>query len=356
MRKPNGPQPVLVASRLTAMNAMAALTERSRRATTRGMAETETDLQNLARLLAWYAEMGAGGVFAETPVNWRARGDSPPGSDFTMPARHSTSPTASTANPERGRVSHLTPGAKPNTAGAERPPSPAPQSPSSRSASHQATAQQAAPPPAVRAFDTSARAAPRQTPAATPVAAQSLAELAAALDAFEGCALKSTAKSLCLYRGAQTARLMVIGEAPGREEDLAGRPFVGPAGQLLDRMLAAIGLDETSVHITNVVYWRPPGNRTPTPHEALVCQPFLDRQIQLVGPEILLLLGGAAAKHMLGVEDGIMKLRGRWHDVERGQRRMRVMPTLHPAYLLRTPAAKRQAWRDLLSVRAALAS
>jgi len=174
------------------------------------------------------------------------------------------------------------------------------------------------------------------------------------LEKFEGCALKATAKNLCFYRDAEKARLMVIGEAPGREEDIAGKPFVGPAGQLLDRMLAAIGESEQTVHITNMVYWRPPGNRTPTPQEGLICRPFLERQIELVEPRVILLFGGAAAKHMLNTPEGIMKLRGSWRQIEVGGKRIRTMATLHPAYLLRTPAAKRQAWADLLAVKIAL--
>jgi uracil-DNA glycosylase len=147
---------------------------------------------------------------------------------------------------------------------------------------------------------------------------------------------------------------MIIGEAPGRDEDLAGLPFVGRAGQLLDRMLAAIGLNEELVHITNVVYWRPPGNRTPTLQETSSCRPFLERQIALVEPELVLLLGGAAAKNVLDVNDGIMRLRGKWKQVSLGGRTLRALPTLHPAYLLRTPAAKRLAWRDLLSLQQTL--
>jgi len=135
-------------------------------------------------------------------------------------------------------------------------------------------------------------------------------------------------------------------------EDL--RLFVGRAGQLLDRMLAAIGLNEELVHITNVVYWRPPGNRTPTLQETQSCRPFLERQVQFVEPELVLLLGGAAAKNVLDVSDGIMRLRGKWKDVNMGGRSLRALPTLHPAYLLRTPAAKRLAWRDLLSLRRTL--
>jgi DNA polymerase len=147
---------------------------------------------------------------------------------------------------------------------------------------------------------------------------------------------------------------MLIGEAPGRDEDLEGRPFVGKAGQLLDKMLAAIGLNEGDVHITNIVYWRPPGNRTPTPQEAQVCRPFLERQVELVAPDYLVLLGGAAAKHLLEVAEGIMRIRGKWREAEIGNARVRAMATLHPAYLLRTPAAKRLVWRDLLAIRSAL--
>lgn len=204
----------------------------------------------------------------------------------------------------------------------------------------------------MRAFEPAA--VPRPASAAARPAAASLAELARELQAFEGCNLKATAKSLCLYRGAETAPLMIIGEAPGRDEDLAGKPFVGPAGQLLDRMLAAISLDESSVHITNVVYWRPPGNREPTPQETLACAPFLARQIELVAPKVILLMGGSAAKQLLATADGIMKLRGKWREIDAGGRMVPAMATLHPAYVLRAPASKRQVWRDLLAVRATL--
>lgn len=184
--------------------------------------------------------------------------------------------------------------------------------------------------------------------------AATLTDLRGLLERFDGCALKATAKSLCFYRGAAQARLMVIGEAPGRDEDLAGQPFVGKAGRLLDKMLAAIGIDEGGVHITNVVYWRPPGNRTPTPQETQICQPFLDRQIELVAPDVVLCVGGAAAKQVLDTAEGIMRLRGKWREIRAGARTIRAMATLHPAYLLRTPAAKRMAWRDLMLVRDAL--
>ena len=184
--------------------------------------------------------------------------------------------------------------------------------------------------------------------------AATLDQLAATLAGFEGCGLKATAKNLCFYRGAPKARLMLIGEAPGREEDLEGKPFVGRAGQLLDKMLAAVAMTEEDVHITNIVYWRPPGNRTPTPQEAQVCRPFLERQVELVSPDLVVLLGGAAAKHVLDVAEGIMRIRGKLREVEIGSLRLRAMATLHPAYLLRTPAAKRLAWRDLLAIKAAL--
>jgi DNA polymerase len=184
--------------------------------------------------------------------------------------------------------------------------------------------------------------------------AANLKELEARLVAFDGCSLKATAKNLCFYRGMAQARLMLIGEAPGRDEDLEGKPFVGRAGQLLDKMLAAIGLSERDAHIANIVYWRPPGNRTPTPQEAQVCRPFLERQVELVAPAVVVLLGGAAAKHLFGVSDGIMRIRGKWRALEIGPITARAIATLHPAYLLRAPAAKRLAWRDLLAVKAAL--
>ena len=181
-----------------------------------------------------------------------------------------------------------------------------------------------------------------------------LAELEALVAGFEGCALKRTAKSLCFARGREDARIMLIGEAPGRDEDLQGKPFVGRAGQLLDRMLAAIGLAEEHIYITNTVYWRPPGNRTPTPEEVEACAPFLARQIELLSPDVLVLLGGAAVRNILGVAEGIMRLRGKWLSYACAGRDIATLPTLHPAYLLRTPEDKRLAWRDLLMVKEAL--
>ncbi|HEY9548015.1 MAG TPA: uracil-DNA glycosylase, partial [Kiloniellaceae bacterium] len=177
-----------------------------------------------------------------------------------------------------------------------------------------------------------------------------------ALEAFEGCPLKATATNLCLYDGNPEARIMIIGEAPGGQEDRQGKPFVGPAGQLLDRMLAAIGLDRGRVYITNLLYWRPPGNRNPTPGEIASCLPFLERQIEILQPRLLLLVGGMSAKTLLNRSEGILKLRGRWADYHhpRLPHPIPALPTLHPAYLLRQPAQKREAWRDLLSFAEAL--
>lgn len=206
---------------------------------------------------------------------------------------------------------------------------------------------------------------PAPTPALAPVdpadpllAAREQARRAATLDelrnllaAFEGCPLRYTAKNLCFADGNPGARVMFVGEAPGAEEDIQGLPFVGRAGRLLDRMLAAIGLDRESAYIANIVYWRPPGNRTPTPQEAQVCRPFVERHIALADPDVLVLLGAAAAKEMLGRNEGILKLRGRWFEYNTGTRVIPALPTLHPAYLLRQPAQKRLAWRDFLAIR-----
>ncbi len=181
--------------------------------------------------------------------------------------------------------------------------------------------------------------------------AKTIEELRAALETFEGCPLKATATNLCLYDGNPEAKIMIIGEAPGAQEDRQGKPFVGPAGQLLDRMLAAIGLDRSKVYITNLLYWRPPGNRNPTPGEIASCLPFLERQIEIMQPKLLLLVGGMSAKTLLHRSEGILKLRGRWADYHhpRLDHPIPALPTLHPAYLLRQPAQKREAWRDLLS-------
>ncbi len=278
-----------------------------------------------ARILDWYQAMGVDMALDEAPADWLGRGDCAPGTDFAFPVE--TQP--STASAPQARAS---------------------------SAHGGATGMQAPQPRPVRQFNRSPAPANTTDLDARVRQSRNLQELEAMLGRFEGCGLKATAKNLCFYRGAEHAPLMVIGEAPGREEDLEGKPFVGRAGMLLDKMLAAIGISEKDANITNIVYWRPPGNRTPTPQEALACRPFLERQVELVAPEVLLILGGAAAKQLFDVTDGIMRLRGKWRQLQIGEHHVRAIATLHPAYLLRTPAAKGMAWRDMLAVKAALKS
>jgi DNA polymerase len=182
--------------------------------------------------------------------------------------------------------------------------------------------------------------------------AATLEELREQLAAFDGCNLKFTAKNLVFADGNPAAPIMFVGEAPGREEDLEGVPFIGRSGQLLDRMFASIGLDRTSVYIANSIPWRPPGNRTPTPLETEICRPFFERQIELANPKLLVALGGPAAKALTNATEGILRLRGNWktHLTASGTQ-IPVMPTLHPAYLLRNPAQKRFAWRDFVNVK-----
>jgi len=185
--------------------------------------------------------------------------------------------------------------------------------------------------------------------------AASLEELRAILQAFEGCALRMTAKQLVFADGNPQGRVMFVGEAPGREEDLEGLPFVGRSGKLLDRMMAAIGLDRSGAYIANIIPWRPPGNRTPTPQESAICLPFILRQIELADPDVLVCLGGPAAQALLGVREGILRTRGRFLPYQTGSREIRAIATLHPAYLLRQPLQKRLAWRDFLAIQRALA-
>ncbi len=180
-------------------------------------------------------------------------------------------------------------------------------------------------------------------------AADNLQELASAIASFDGCPLKTSAKQAVFSRGDPQAPVMIVGEGPGAEEDAQGLPFVGRAGQLLDRMLNAAGLVDR-VFITNTVFWRPPGNRTPTAEEQAVCAPFVERAVELVRPRLLLLVGGASAKFMLGKTEGILSLRGRWFPWRSADQSLEIpaLATLHPAFLLRQPAAKRQAWSDVL--------
>lgn len=180
---------------------------------------------------------------------------------------------------------------------------------------------------------------------------ESVEALEAALRGFDGCALKETAINLCFADGNPKAPIMLIGEAPGAQEDRQGKPFVGPSGQLLDRMLKTIGLDRSKVYITNVIYWRPPGNRTPTAAELAICQPFLERQIDLIKPKLLVFVGGIAARALLGVTQGVTKLRGR-HFTYKSDKNVEIpsIVMFHPAYLLRQPAQKRFSWRDIIEI------
>lgn len=278
----------------------------------------------IAQLIEWYRAMGVTDLVDPDPSDWFAMPNRVPGE--TLLVHSGAAPAQSPPQPRLpGRAGPAAPARA-------APPGPAP----------------------ARQFSGTAPDAAVLAARSDAARARTLDELRGMLEGFEGCSLKATAKNLAFYRGAAKARLMLVGEAPGREEDQEGKPFVGRAGQLLDRMLAAIGLTESDVHITNIVYWRPPGNRTPTPQEAQVCRPFLERQVELVAPDIIVPLGGAAAKHLLDVADGIMRLRGKLKPITVGAHSAKAMATLHPAYLLRTPAAKRQAWRDLLTIRSLL--
>lgn len=224
----------------------------------------------------------------------------------------------------------------------------------------------AARPAAARPTPAAMPAAPKAS-AAAPVAASTgaipasacmnLGEIEAALETFDACPLKKTATRLCFADGNPAARVMLVGEAPGRDEDIQGKPFVGKSGQLLDRMLAAIGLSrqaqdrESAVFITNTIFWRPPGNRTPTEAETQMCLPFLLRTIELQKPDVIVCLGATPAHRLTGRNDGILKLRGNWMTANVSGRNIPLLPTLHPAYLLRQSAQKRLAWRDFLSLR-----
>jgi DNA polymerase len=267
-----------------------------------------------ATLVAWYAEMGVDTALEELPVDrFAARPVAPPTAAPALPAA-SVQIIGRSAEipPPRTLITPATPAA-------------------------------AAPP------DETARAA-----RAAAQGAATLDELREALDRFEGCGLRKTATQLVFADGTPGSRVMLVGEAPGRDEDIQGVPFVGRSGQLLDRMLAAIGLDRTKVYIANVVPWRPPGNRTPTPQETAACRPFISRQIELSDPDFLICLGAPSAAELMGNTQGILKFRGQWRDFDTGRRTIKAMATLHPAYLLRQPLQKRLAWRDFLLLKDAL--
>lgn len=269
------------------------------------MDQTTDEIAALAGLIAWYQEAGVSLATDE------------------MPHDHFAEFAAASAAAAAARAQPRAPRAAPVVAADQRP---APVSASPEEAAMAAREQAAA--------------------------AQSLEELRALMDGFEGCELKRTARQLVFADGNPKARIMLVGEAPGRDEDEQGRPFVGRSGQLLDRMLAAIGLDRSSVYISNVIPWRPPGNRAPTPQEMAICMPFIRRHIELVAPAILVCIGGSSAQTLLDQRDGILRLRGKWFDVPCGTGVVPALAMLHPAYLLRQPAHKRLAWRDLRELEA----
>ena len=275
------------------------------------------DKADLLAALAWQAEMGADEAIGEAPV-----------------ARYRDAGRAGAA-PSPTRLSDVAPAVAPDL---------------------RARATSAAPGARPMRLEPSAEAgrAARELAAA----ARTIDELRAALAAFDGCPLKETATNLVFGDGNPRADLMLIGEAPGADEDRQGKPFVGVSGQLLDRMMAWIGLDRTRFYITNILYWRPPGNRQPTAAEVAACLPFVERHIELVDPKLLMLVGGSSAKTLLGRTEGIMRLRGQWFQYQ-SPRMARPIPAtaiFHPAYLLRSPAQKREAWRDLLALKQRLQS
>jgi DNA polymerase len=286
------------------------------------------DRHDLAALLRWYVDMGVDCPVEEAPVDRFAQ---------------------SLAQPKSLAQSASLEPAAPPPAQAASPPRRSPPQPLQKRAPPPVAPAAAARPAAALSQDSAVASARGQA-----ASAGTLDELREKLGAFEGCALKNAATQLVFADGAPDARVMIIGEGPGAEEDRIGKPFVGKAGQLLDKMLAAIGLDRTKVYIANVVPWRPPGNRAPTPQELALCLPFIRRQIELVSPDFLVLLGASSAQTLLNEKEGIMRLRGHWHDYDCGDRKIKALPMLHPAYLLRAPLKKAQAWRDLRSLRHAL--
>jgi DNA polymerase len=264
------------------------------------------------QLLAFYLEAGVDCALTDEPVNRLSDPDIIPGSRETALAKPPRTTSAST------------PAAIPVSIPAAR------------------GEPMAVPEAAIQSAREAARTAP------------TLEVLRTLLENFDGCALKSTATRLVFADGNPQARIMFVGEAPGREEDIEGLPFVGRSGKLLDRMISAIGLDRSSAYIANVIPWRPPGNRTPTPQETQICLPFIQRQIELVNPDVLVTLGNPSTQTLLSTREGIMKTRGRWFEYDTGTRVIRALATFHPAYLLRSPSYKRLAWQDLRAIAKAL--
>ena len=185
--------------------------------------------------------------------------------------------------------------------------------------------------------------------------ASTLSELRDSMIEFDGCSLKNTAMNIVFGDGDEKSDVMVIGEAPGADEDREGLPFVGLSGKLLNKMLHSIGLARSQVYITNIIPWRPPGNRQPTIRETATCLPFVQRHIELINPKVLILVGGTASKTLLVRREGIMRLRGRWFEYQKNDKTtIPAMSIFHPAFLLRSPAQKINAWKDLLAIRSRL--
>jgi DNA polymerase len=277
-------------------------------------------------LLRWYLALGVDCALGETPVNRYESSANPPQSNELLSRE---APLLETPAREAPLL---------ETPAREIPP-------------HEVLAREV---PAHTVAPARRPAAPRESAQEMASRAGSIEELRAALEAFDDCPLKKTASNLVFADGNPAGGVMLIGEAPGAEEDRQGIPFVGAAGRLLDSMFAAIGLSrERDLYITNVLFWRPPGNRQPTAAEIAACLPFVERHIELVDPKILVFVGGVAAKTLLGRKEGIMKLRGRWFDYASPglSHPISAMPTFHTAYLLRSPAQKREAWSDLLAIR-----
>ncbi|QEE41476.1 uracil-DNA glycosylase [Methylobacterium sp. WL1] len=282
-----------------------------------------TDAQaDLIAYLDFHVEAGADAVLDERPHDRFGEADTP-APTLRAPWRPAASP-----RPAARPTASCRPRAHP-------PPSPAPARTFGRAASAQ---------PEEAASDARARA--RE--------AKSLDELEKILADFDACPLRFTAKNLVFADGNPEARVMFLGEAPGADEDRIGKPFMGRSGQLLDKMMAAIGLDRTSAYIGNIVPWRPPGNRNPTPQEVAVCRPFVERQIELVDPEVIVCLGAPATQTLTGTKDGILRTRGRLFPYKLPTGEAKLLATLHPAFLLRQPVQKRLAWRDFRALRALL--
>lgn len=304
--------------------------------------DTDTPTSSLRELLHFYADAGVDEVLSEVATDWFAAGPAQ-----IPPLEREMSPPGSGPWPAQGQA--------PSTEGGAIPPTSPPSAVRKPVESRRAKLPPSALPgrPQSAAVPDGAQVARARELARE---ARTLDELREQLAVFDGCNLKFTAKNLVFADGNPEADLMFVGEAPGRDEDIEGLPFVGRSGQLLNRMLSAIGRDRQSAYIANVIPWRPPGNRTPTPIETEICRPFIERQIELAAPKVLVTLGNPSTRTLLNTQVGIMRMRGNWQEHRTADgRAIPTMPTLHPAYLLRNPSAKKLAWRDFLEIKARLA-